>query len=66
MEKKVQMELSLKELNILYYALSMHEMEVKSNYRKYGGEFFETELNTTSQLIDKTSDKLYTLAKNEE
>ena len=64
MEKKVRIELSLDELNVLYYAISKQKVEADYEVKQYGGEFFERQANITSNLVDKISNKLYNLAHN--
>lgn len=63
MKLKVEMQLSQRELNIMYYALGTYIHEAKANYEKLSGDYLKEEVETTEQLIEKIGDEIYELSK---
>lgn len=52
------LQLSLLELNTLYYALGKREIEAQKEFLEYGGDFFKRELDSTRKLLEKVSAEL--------
>lgn len=55
----MMMELGILELNALVYAMHVRMKEDKMNVEKYGGGYFETELERSKALYDKITKALW-------
>lgn len=58
----IKLELSLSELNELYYAMSKHVSDERKNANEYGG-WFADKLSVVEQLEEKIADALHIEAK---
>jgi hypothetical protein len=59
----MELELSLTELNQLYYAMTRYEQIAEAEYKQYPSEFFQKQLDTAKVLTQRMQDALYAEAK---
>jgi len=59
----MNLELSLTELNQLYFAMTRYEQIAEAECKQYPSEFFQKQLDTAKALTGRMQDALYAEAK---